>query len=44
MRERHWTRTERDRWRELTKQRLPWIRFAPSTEEMARRFGHLSKR
>lgn len=40
----HWTPRERDRVRALMRKISPAIQFAPSTEEMARRFGHRSAR
>lgn len=38
-----WTNEEREQWREDFKRRNPGVRFAPSSAEMARRFGHLAR-
>lgn len=40
----HWTPRERDRVRALMRKLSPALQFAPSTEEIARLFGHRSAR
>lgn len=40
----HWTRAERDAWREEVQRRSPGLHFASSNEVIASRFGHKSAR
>lgn len=38
-----WTRAERDEWRAVARRVSPTIQFAPSSEQMAARFGERNR-